>query len=120
MVPQAPAIGVNRLVKSSSNLNPGDAQKRKPWSGETCSAVFVFWVIEYVPDFVETWRWHPKTTRHSLPGCAARAARLREYADDRHHAAVFMVEDVAVVDEITDIGAAEIHSHFYAGIRSGP
>ena len=64
--------------------------------------------------------WHLEITRHSLPGCAARVARLREDADDRHHAAVLVVEDMAVVDEITDIGAAEIHSHFYAGIRPGP
>ena len=44
----------------------------------------------------------------------------RNYPDNRHHPAVFMLQDVAVIDKIADVGAAKIHSHGHTRIRSMP
>ena len=36
-------------------------------------------------------------------------ARLRKHADNRHHAEILMIENVAVLDEVADCRPAEIH-----------
>jgi hypothetical protein len=49
---------------------------------------------------------------HPDRGCEA---LIRVYADLCHHAAVFMIENVAVIHESSrDLRIREIHPHFYA------
>src|ERR1700730_7567270 len=50
------------------------------------------------------------------------ALRGRQHAHDGHHAVILMPEDVAVIDEITDIRSAEVHADSDAriGARAGP
>src|SRR6476661_10902048 len=36
---------------------------------------------------------------------------LRLHANDRHHAQILVIEDVAVIDEAAHNGAAEVHAH---------
>src|ERR1700683_5260414 len=43
----------------------------------------------------------------------------RQHPDDRHHAVILVAEDVAVVHEIADVLAAEVHSNRDARIWSG-
>src|ERR1700732_4953420 len=48
------------------------------------------------------------------------AARVvaRVHPDDRHHAVVLVAEDVAVIDEVADVRAAEVHAHLDARERA--
>src|SRR5215467_2968346 len=41
----------------------------------------------------------------------------RKHANDRHHPVVFVAEDVAVIDEVSDIRTPEVHAQGYARIR---
>ena len=45
--------------------------------------------------------------------------RPRQDSDDGHHPAIFVIEDMAVIDEVADVGPAEIHSDLYARIGTG-
>ncbi len=40
---------------------------------------------------------------------ASAALRFRVHLDNPHHAQVFMIEDVTVIDEVSDIYPAEVH-----------
>src|ERR1700733_11585632 len=42
-----------------------------------------------------------------------------QYADNGHHALILMVENVAVIYEVADIGPAKVHPNRDAGIRMG-
>jgi len=47
-------------------------------------------------------------------------SRSRKNSDDCHHSIIFVSENVAVIDEVPDIHAAEIHAHFDAWIGPRP
>ena len=40
----------------------------------------------------------------------------RQNSDDRHHAAIFVIEDMAVIDEVADVRSSKIHPHRDTGI----
>jgi hypothetical protein len=42
-----------------------------------------------------------------------------EDPDDRHHATIFMRQDVAMIDKIADVRTAKIHADRHARIRTG-
>src|SRR6185312_11196955 len=50
---------------------------------------------------------------------AIRRLRMRQNTNDRHHAVVLVSEDVAVIDEVADVGSAEVHTHLDARVGSG-
>src|SRR5580698_2115873 len=51
------------------------------------------------------------------PSTVAAFRMRRFHSNDRHHAAVLVSENMAMVDEIADQRAAEIHPHFNARVR---
>ena len=44
--------------------------------------------------------------------------RPRQNSDDRHHPAIFVIEDVAVIDEVADVRPSKIHPHCDTRIRT--
>src|SRR5882757_8857770 len=56
----------------------------------------------------------------SASSCRRSFVRVNElgvHPDGRHHAAVFVFEDMAVVDEVADVRSAEIHPYRHARER---
>ena len=60
--------------------------------------------------------------RRGLFRSGGRPLLRRQHPDDRHHSVIFVIENMAMIDEITDIRSSEVHpqSHVRIGTSASP